>query len=84
VIDEGDALSFRKGRATDRIAPSNIINVNHMVSSPERVTLRLRHPSAFGEKISFMPPMRFWVFSAHPIVEDLIRRTDTARRKARS
>jgi hypothetical protein len=36
------------------------------------VTIHLLSPSAFGDKIVFMPPVRFFTFfSAHPVVEEL-------------
>lgn len=35
------------------------------------VTVHLKHPSEFGDKIVFMPKTRFWVFASHPVVKDL-------------
>ena len=35
------------------------------------VTIHLRSPSAFGDKIRFMPKVRFALFSSHPVVGEL-------------
>jgi hypothetical protein len=37
------------------------------------VTLHLKHPSEFGDKIVFMPKTRFSFFSSHPVVKELKR-----------
>jgi hypothetical protein len=79
VIDEGDTLVVTRGRETDRIALKNIINVNHSYMNPERITLQLRTPSIFGDKVTFCPPTRFWPFTMHPVAVDLIRRIDAKR-----
>jgi hypothetical protein len=49
--------------------------------NPPRVTLTLRQPSIFGTEVSFSAPVRFIPFAKSPLVEDLIRRVDAARRK---
>ena len=79
VTDDGDSVVVRKGRETVRVALQNIMNVSHASMRPERITLMLRHPSSFGDKITFMPPQRNWPFSMHPVAEDLIRRIDATR-----
>jgi hypothetical protein len=43
----------------------------------------LRTPSLFGDKVSFSPPATILPLSASPIVDELIRRVDTARRRTR-
>jgi hypothetical protein len=80
VIDDGDALIVRNGGDSDRIALSDIANVGYApMFNPPRVTLALRKPSKFGDKVSFCAPIRAFSFTPHPLVEDLIRRVDAAR-----
>jgi hypothetical protein len=83
VWDDGSALVVRNRGRDDRIALSNIINVSYSpMTNPPRVTLTLRQPSNyFGTEISFNAPVRFIPFTKSPLVEDLIRRVDAARRK---
>jgi hypothetical protein len=52
---------------------SDIVDVteNRWVN-PHPVTIHLLSPSAFGDKIVFMPTIRFFSFlSSHPVVEEL-------------
>ena len=79
VWDAGDELLVRNHGIEDRIALTNIINVNYTNSRPSRVTLMLREACAFGKEVSFMPPARFLSFSTHPIVTELIQRIDEKR-----
>jgi hypothetical protein len=82
VWDDGSALVVRNRGQDDRIALSNIINVSYSpMINPPRVTLTLRQPSIFGTEVSFSAPVRFIPFAKSPLVEDLIRRVDAARRK---
>jgi hypothetical protein len=85
VNDEGAYLNIRKGDVAERIALTDIINVNSTVMvNPPRITLTLRRPCALGDKVSFMPPARFAFFpgfSIHPIAEDLIRRIDAKKNR---
>ena len=83
VWDDGSALVIRNRGREDRIALSNIININYSTMiNPPRVTLMLRQPSNdFGTEISFGAPIRFIPFAKSAMVEDLIRRVDAARRK---
>jgi len=37
------------------------------------VTIHLKSPSEFGDKIIFMPKVRFSLFSSHPVVKELKR-----------
>jgi hypothetical protein len=79
VWDDGDALVVKKSGQEQRIALSDIKNVNYStMSSPPRVVLSLRRPSVFGEQVAFCAPLRFVPFATSPIVDDLI---DVARRK---
>jgi hypothetical protein len=82
VWDDGAALVVRDKGREDRIALSNIMNVSYSpLTNPPRVTLTLRQPSNFGAEISFIAPVRFIPFAKSPLIEDLIRRVDAARRK---
>jgi hypothetical protein len=82
VWDDGAALVVRDKGREDRIALSNIMNVSYSpLIKPPRVTLMLRHPSNFGSETSFSAPIRFMPFAKSPLIEDLIRRVDAARRK---
>ena len=82
VWDDGAALVVRDKGREDRIALSNIMNVSYSpLINPPRVTLMLRQPSNFGSEINFIAPLRFIPFAKSPLIEDLIRRVDAARRK---
>ena len=35
------------------------------------VTVRFRVPTEFGQQIKFMPTVRFWGWSTHPVVDEL-------------
>jgi hypothetical protein len=82
VWDDGSALLVKKGGQEERIALSDIKNVNYStMSSPPRVVLSLRRPSVFGEQLAFCAPIRFIPFATSPVIDDLIERIDVARRK---
>ena len=84
VWDAGDALIVRNKNQEERIALSAIMNVDYSpLVSPPRVTLTLRTPSIFGETVVFCAPIRAIPFQRSPIVDDLIRRIDAARMRAR-
>ena len=81
VWDDGDALIVKNGVQPQRIALSEIKNVSYSpYMNPPRVTLSSRHPTVFGDKITFGAPVRVIPFSTSPIIDDLIERTDAARR----
>ena len=81
VVDYGDALLVKNGDREDRIALSDIINVNYTpLMSPPRVTLLLRKASLFGDRVSFCAPIRFVPFASSSLIDDLIVRVDAARR----
>lgn len=81
VVDIGDALLVKNGNQEDRIALSDIINVNYTpLMSPPRVTLSLRKASLFGNRVSFCAPIRFVPFASSPVIDELIVRVDAARR----
>jgi hypothetical protein len=82
VWDDGAALIVRDKGREDRVALSNIMNVSYSpFINPPRVTLMLRQPSNFGSEISFGAPASFLPFAKSPVIEDLIRRVDAARRQ---
>jgi hypothetical protein len=80
VLDGGDALVVRNGGQEARIALSDIMNVSYSVyTNPPRVTLALRKPSIFGDRISFCAPARFVPFATSPIIDELTARIDAKR-----
>lgn len=80
VFDDGDALVIRNRHMEDRIALSNVVNVSYtQFINPPRVTLLLRDPSLFGERVSFCLPVRFNPFAPSPVVYGLIKRIDAKR-----
>jgi hypothetical protein len=82
VLDAGDALIVRNRGREERIAFSDIMNVNYSpFVSPPRVVLSLRRPSIFGSQVAFCAPIRFVPFTTSPIVDELIQRIDAARRR---
>jgi hypothetical protein len=84
VWDEGDVLVVKNRDQTERIALADIKNVNYAaLINPPRVTLSLRRPSVFGDKVTFCAPLRFLPFSTSPIIDELIERIDSARQKQR-
>ena len=84
VWDNGDSLLVKNGGQEQRIALSDIKNVSYSpYINPPRVTLSLRHPSVFGDRITFGAPIRFVPFSTSPVIDDLIDRIDAARERHR-
>lgn len=80
VFDAGDTLLVKNGGRDDRIALSDIKNVNYSpLMSPPLVTLSLRKPSVFGDKVSFCAPIQLIPLFNHPIIDELIERVDTVR-----
>jgi len=84
VFDLGDVLLVKNGTCKERIPLAGITNVGYaQMANPPRVTLSLRQPSNFGERVTFCAPTRLVPFSPSPVVEDLIKRVDAARQRAR-
>jgi len=87
VLDDGDALVIRNGSTEERVPLADIINVGYsQLTNPPRVTLSLRNPGQFGDRVSFCAPVAFnpfRVFSTNPIIDELIKRVDAARQKGR-
>jgi hypothetical protein len=82
VLDAGDALIVRNGSQEERIALSDVKNVNYSpFINPPRVTLSLRRRTVFGDQVAFCAPVRFVPFSTSPIIDGLIERIDAARQK---
>jgi hypothetical protein len=82
VWDDGDALVVKNGGQEQRIALSDIKNVNYSpMMSPPRVTLSLRHPTVFGDEIAFSAPTRVMPLTPSAEITDLIDRVDAARDK---
>ena len=83
VVDDGDSLIVRNKGLEARVPISAIMNVNYNgFLSPKRITLTLRDTSQFGVEIAFIPIIRPFGFSRHPIATDLMQRMDAARRIA--
>ncbi|HXF78924.1 MAG TPA: hypothetical protein VN598_08690 [Usitatibacter sp.] len=84
VYDGGDYLLVKRGRLEERIALSDIMNVDSSVMvNPPRITLRLARPGKLGNEVVFSPvrPMTLNPFARSAIAEDLIVRVDAARVK---
>ena len=81
VLDAGDALVVRNGHREDRIALADITNVGYaQFMNPPRVTLSLRNPGLFGDRVSFCAPVSLIpTFSTSPVIDELIKRIDAAR-----
>ena len=81
VLDAGDALVIRNGHLEERVALSEIMNVAYTpFMNPPRVTLSLRNPGMFGDRVSFCAPVSLMpTFSTSPIIDELIKRIDAAR-----
>jgi len=83
VLDGGDYLVVKKAGEEARVALRDIVNVSYAaLQNPSRVTLSLHSPCMFGDEISFVVPATFGApFRKSPIVADLIKRVDDARRR---
>jgi hypothetical protein len=82
VWDDGHALVVKNGGRDERIAFTDIKNVNYSpFVNPPHVTLSLRRQTSFGDQITFCAPVRFIPLTASPVITALIDRIDQARRK---
>jgi hypothetical protein len=86
VWDDGQELIVVNDGHVEHVSLSNIANVSYAgFSNPKRVTLSLRHPSRWGDKLAFAAPTGMSIgltyLTEHPLVEDLIKRADAARNK---
>ena len=73
VSMSGDALIISNYRRRVDVPLRDVEVISgSMFMSPELIWLRFRHPTPFGEKIVFMPKVRFhFGFSRHPLVAEL-------------
>jgi hypothetical protein len=82
VLDAGDALVVRSGQQEERIALSDIKNVNYTpYMNPPLVTLSVRRHTVFGDTVAFCAPASMVPLWSSPVIHDLIDRVDAARRK---
>jgi hypothetical protein len=82
VLDAGDALVVRSGGQEERIALSDIKNVNYSpYMYPPQVTLSVRRHTVFGDTVAFCAPVSILPLWSSPVIDDLIDRVDAARRK---
>ncbi|NTV93157.1 MAG: hypothetical protein HGA72_07830 [Chlorobiaceae bacterium] len=80
VYDMGDVLLFKKGGTEQRIYLKDIVNIDYaQMSSPERIVVNVRNEGPLGKELAFIPPMRFFRFTKHPLIKELIERVDRAR-----
>jgi hypothetical protein len=84
VFDVGDALLVKNGAQQEQIPLADITNISYaQMMNPPQVTLSLRRPTSFGEKVTFCAPTRLMPFASSPVIDDLIKRVDAARRGGR-
>ena len=84
VFDAGDALLVKNGSLEEQIPLADITNVSYaQMMNPPQVTLSLRQPTGFGDKVTFCAPTRLIPFASSPVIDDLIKRVDAARRRGR-
>jgi hypothetical protein len=82
VLDAGDALVVRSGGQEERIALSDIKNVNYSpYMSPPQVTLSVRRHTVFGDTVAFCAPVSILPLWRSPVIDALIDRVDAACRK---
>lgn len=82
VVLDGDWLMVRHRGSEERILLSNIVNVGISGSvKPARITLQLRNPCRFGDRIVFFPRMEWNLnpFARNETSEMLIQHVDRAR-----
>lgn len=84
VFDVGDALLVKNGSQQEQIPLADITNISYVqMMNPPQVTLSLRQPTSFGDKVTFCAPTRFIPFATSPVIDDLIKRVDAARNRRR-
>jgi hypothetical protein len=84
VFDAGDALVVKNGTEQAQIPLADITNVSYaQMMNPPQVTLSLRQLTSFGNKVTFCAPTRLMPFAPSPVIDDLIKRVDAARRRGR-
>ena len=84
VFDAGDALLVKNGSQQEQILLADITNISYaQMMNPPQVTLSLRQPTSFGDKVTFCAPTRLMPFATSPVIDDLVKRVDAARRRGR-
>ena len=84
VFDVGDALLVKNGSQQEQIPLADITNISYaQMMNPPQVTLSLRQPTSFGDKVTFCAPTRLIPFATSPVIDDLIKRVDAARNRRR-
>jgi hypothetical protein len=84
VFDVGDALLVKNGAQQEQIPLGDITNISYaQMMNPPQVTLSLRQPTSFGDKVTFCAPTRLIPFATSPVIDDLIKRVDAARNRRR-
>ena len=84
VFDVGDALLVKNGSQQEQIPLADITNISYVqMMNPPQVTLSLRQPTSFGDKVTFCAPTRLIPFATSPVIDDLIKRVDAARNRRR-
>ena len=79
VWDCGDSIVIRDKEVQVTIALCDCLNVSYsMWRNPPHVTLLLRHETALGTKIDFLPTCPSLYSSMSPLIKDLIVRIDKA------
>jgi len=69
---DGDDIVVRNDGQEACFPITNIIHVeNSRFMNPERITLTLKEPCAFGSEIVFSPLSRLLTITRHPIAEEL-------------
>ena len=80
VYDEGASLLFKNKGKEVRVNLKDIKNVSYTaMGNPNRVTLSIRHKTAFGDELTFSPPQSWIPFKKNKDIEELIDRIDKAR-----
>lgn len=80
VYDNGNELIFHKGKKTQTVKLSEIININSTsMSAPERVTISVRKAGEIGNELVFSLPIRLNTFTKNPLIRELIERVDRAK-----
>jgi hypothetical protein len=80
VYDEDTSLLFRNGNQEVRVNLKDIKNVSYStMTNPSRVTLSIRYNTAFGNELTFSPPVSWVPFKKNEDIVKLINRIDEAR-----
>jgi hypothetical protein len=80
VWDQGDALVVRSKGMEERIALSDIERVSYQwaIRGSRRITIWLRRPCAFGDKIAFTAAFTRFLIAPSALVDELNQRKDLA------